>query len=75
MVIFIGAQFGRTLSRFDGTAPHAIQPLYAAPIIIATLNALFCIQKHGREIYSFPEIAAENTAQIERGTLAGNSQL
>ena len=32
------AQFARTLSRFDGTAPRGIQPLYAAPIIIAALE-------------------------------------
>jgi hypothetical protein len=70
MVTFIGAQFGRTLSRFDGTAPHAIQPLYATPIIVAPLNVLFYIQKHGREIYSFQKIAVGNTPQIEGGALA-----
>jgi hypothetical protein len=70
MVTFIGAQFGRTLSRFDGTAPHPIQPLYVPPIIVAALNAVFCIQNHGREVYSFQKITVENTAQIEGGTLA-----
>src|ERR1035437_5610074 len=66
MMTFIGAQFGRTLSRIDGTEPHAIQPLYAAPIIVATLSALLCIQNHGREIYSFQKITVENMVQTER---------
>ena len=48
MVTFIGAQFGRTLSRFGGTAPHVIQTLCAAPMIIASLIDLFCIRAHGR---------------------------
>jgi hypothetical protein len=66
MVTFIAAQFGRTLSRFDGTAPHAISPLYAAAIIIAVLNVLLYIQKHGREIYTFKEIVVENAKKVER---------
>jgi hypothetical protein len=69
MVTFIGAQFGRALSRIVGTAQRAIHPVYAAPTIIPTLNVLLYIQKHGREIYSSHEIAVENTARIEGGTL------
>jgi hypothetical protein len=65
MVTFISARFGQTLSCFGGTAQHAIQPLCAAPIIIAKLNALLCIQKHGREVYSFQKITVENMVQIE----------
>jgi hypothetical protein len=43
---------------------------YDAPIIVAALSALFCIQNHGREIHNFKEIAVGNTAQIVGGTLA-----
>lgn len=67
MVIFNRALFLRALSRFEGTAPQVIQTLYAAPMIIAALNALLYIQNHGREIYSSREISVEDTAQIEAG--------
>src|ERR1019366_2670408 len=60
---FIGAQFGRTLSRFEGTAPNAIRPLYSVRAIIAALNVPLCIQKHRREVYSSREISVENTGQ------------
>src|SRR5664280_3060099 len=56
MVTFIGAQFRRTLSCFNETAPRVIQPLYAVPVIVAALIAPFCVQKHRREIYGFLEI-------------------
>jgi hypothetical protein len=49
MVTFIGAQFGRTLSRFDGTAPGGIQPLNATPLIVAALNAYYIFKKAGEK--------------------------
>jgi hypothetical protein len=45
MVTFNGALFPRTLSRFEGTAPYAIQPLYAAPINVAALSVLILYPK------------------------------
>jgi hypothetical protein len=39
--------------------------LCVAPIIVVAVIGLFCIQNHGREIYSFQKIAVENTPQIE----------
>jgi hypothetical protein len=69
MVTFIGARSGQTLSCFDGTAQQPIQSVYAAAIIIAALNVLLYIQKRGREIYSFQEIAVGNTAKTEGGTI------
>jgi len=55
MVIFIGAQFGRTLSRFDGTAPHAILPLYASPITVASLKCPILYSKAQAINLQFPQ--------------------
>lgn len=55
IVTFIGAQFGRTLSRSEGTAPRATQSLYVVPIIVVALIAPFCVHKHGEKFNSrFP---------------------
>jgi hypothetical protein len=56
MVTFIGAQFGRTLSRFDGTAPRGIQPLNATPLIVAALNAYYIFKKAGEKFTVFQQL-------------------
>lgn|ERR1017187_1430711 len=65
MVIFNRALFLRALSRFEGTAPHVIQTLYVAPMIIASLIDLFCIQTHGRRPSNTPALPLERDRLLD----------
>jgi hypothetical protein len=65
MVIINRALFLRALSRFEGTAPHVIQTLYVAPMIIASLIDLFCIQTHGRGPSDSPAFPLERDRLLD----------
>jgi hypothetical protein len=64
-----------TLSCFEGTAPHVIQTLYVAPMIIAALFDLFCIQNHGRGPSDSPALPLERDRLLDllRGQVKADS--
>src|ERR1035438_8664746 len=69
MVTCIGPICPNTFSL--DTTPCVIQPVCAAPLIVAAFDLFFCVQNHRREVYRSWKIAVKNaTFSAERAQLS-----